>query len=179
MEQAETTTTTENWYAIRCRRESVAAEMLKESCADVFFPQDAVKTASGRKRQKAMIPHVLFIRTSSQRALDLERDSRGGSPGMVPFWIYRYPDSKEIQPIGDSEIRLLRLLSASDTSRCEIFTKTDYTPGQRVRVVGGEFAGYEGTVQRIRRNRHVVVQIEGICMIMLPFIHPDLLSAVE
>ncbi len=59
-----------------------------------------------------------------------------------------------------------------------MYNKADFRPGQLVSVTDGPFRGLTGTVQRVRKNRHVVVAIQGICMIMLPFIHPDLLKPI-
>ena len=75
-------------------------------------------------------------------------------------------------------MHLFRLLTADDGTRCQVFNKTTLSHGSRVRVTGGVFEGYEGYVQRIERNRHVVVKIDGICCIALPFIHPDLLMTI-
>ncbi len=168
-----------HWYAIRTRHDSKAESLLAEECDEVFFPKEENKTSSGIIQRRAIIPHVLFIRTSHDRALELESRSRKEDGMLVPFWIYRYHKNEAIQIITEHQINLLRLLTADDTSRCEIFSKTDFRKGQPVRVTGGIFEGYRGTVQRIRKNRHVVVEIEGICLVMLPFIHPDLLEAID
>lgn len=40
-------------------------------------------------------------------------------------------------------------------------------PGQRVRIVDGNFAGVEGVIKRIGKNRQVVVMIPGIAAITL------------
>ena len=48
-----------------------------------------------------------------------------------------------------------------------------------MRVIGGQFKGYEGHVQRVKKNKHVIVKIEGVCLVMLPFIHPDLLEPID
>ena len=144
------------WFAIRTRREFQAAKELATHCDEIFFPTHKAVRNGVKTRESAVIPHVLFVRTNPERLLDLERQGREYPETSIPFWIYRQP--------GDN------------TTRCEIFTKTDYKPGQRVRVIGGLYEGYEGTVQRIKKNKHVVTQIEGLCAIMLPYIHPDLLQ---
>ncbi len=167
------------WYAIKTRQDFKAEEVLTPLCEEVFFPKHVVKSPSGTKRRRAIIPHVLFIKTTERNALALETAGRS-IPGLpVRFWIYRYPDNNDIQIITGSQINLLRLLTEEDSARCEIFSKTDFKTGQRVRVTGGEFQGYEGYVQRVKKNRHVIVKIEGICLVMLPFIHPDLLAPIS
>lgn len=167
-----------NWYAIKTRHDFKAETVLAAECSEVYFPKEEIKINDGERRLKAVIPHVLFIKTTRSHALELEKRGRQYSPDSVPMWIYRYIKNGEIQPISQRQIDLVKLLTASDTSRCEIFTKSDFKGGEHVRVTAGIYEGYTGYVQRVRKNKHVIVRIEGICMIMLPFIHPDLLEHI-
>ena len=164
------------WFAIRTQKDFQVARILKDVVDDVFFPTEQVRSDTGHTRVRAIIPHVLFIRTTPSMALEIESRGRRIDDAMPPLWVYRYRRGDNIQRISDSEIALLRLLTATDSTRCEIYRKTDFEPGQMVRVASGPFAGYTGSVQRVKRNRHVVVRIEGICAVLLPFIHPDLLQ---
>ncbi len=166
------------WFAIKTRQDFRAEEELTPLCEEVLFPKDDLKVPGKRNRVKAIIPRVLFIRTTREQALELEMKGREHPELSVPFWIYRYPKDNRIQVIPQSSINLLRLLTADDTTRCEIFNKKDFKENQRVKVTGGPFQGYEGSVVRVKKNKHVIVKIEGICMVMLPFIHPDLLAPV-
>ena len=167
------------WFAIKTRQDFRAAETLKSHCDEIFFPREVVKTSARRKRERAIIPHVLFIKTDRETALSLEQNGREHPELSVPFWIYRYPGNRRIQVVPQSSINLLRLLTADDTTRCEIFTKQNFKENQRVKVTGGRFQGYEGYVQRVKKNKHVIIKIEGICLVMLPFIHPDLLEPID
>lgn len=166
------------WFAIKTRQDFRAEEELAPLCDEVLFPKEVIAVSGKRNRVKAIIPRVLFIRTNSRKALELEKRGREHPELSVPFWIYRYPNDDSIQVIPQSSINLLRLLTADDTTRCEIFNKSDFSVNQHVRVTGGRFEGCEGFVQRVKKNKHVIVRIEGVCMVMLPFIHPDLLEPV-
>lgn len=165
-----------HWYAIRTRQESRAYRFLEPLCEELFFPTKTIKTRVEGTRRSAVIPHVMFIRTTADNAVRLEKEGRLHPDTFPPIWIYRYPKDENIQEIPQRSIDLLRLLTSEDTTGCEIFTKTDFKENQRVRVTGGIYQGYEGFVQRVKKNRHVIVRIEGICLVMLPFIHPDLLQ---
>ena len=167
------------WFAIKTRQEFRAEEFLSPLSEEVFLPKETVDIPGKKKRERAIIPRVLFIKTSRNNILALEREGRAHPELSIPFWIYRYPTDNAIQVIPQSSIDLLRLLTANDTSRCEIFSKKDFKENQHVRITGGPFKGYEGFVQRVKKNRHVIVRIEGICLVMLPFIHPDLLSPID
>lgn len=167
------------WFAIKTRHDFRAESEFSPVCEEVLFPKEIIKTPGRKDRLRAVIPHVLFIKTTKSVILDLEKKGREHPELSVPFWIYRYPKDNRIQVIPENSIHLLRLLTADDTTRCEIFNKEDFRENQYVRVTGGPFQGYRGYVVRVKKNRHVVVKIEGICLVMLPFIHPDFLQPVN
>ncbi|MDE6578725.1 MAG: hypothetical protein K2J82_02865 [Muribaculaceae bacterium] len=164
------------WFAIKTSKDFAAETMLTPLCESVFFPMEKRPDSEGKMHLRPAIPHVLFIRTSHQNALQLELRGRDIDDRMIPFWIYRLEKGGDIQPIPDHQMAILRLLTAVDNTKCEIYHKTDFEKGMRVRVTGGIFAGQIGHVQRVRKNKHVIVKIEGVCAVLLPFIHPDLLQ---
>lgn len=164
------------WYAIRTRHDHRAARALAAECDEVFHPCQTVSVPGHKDRVRSLMPHILFVRTTRSRILELEQRGRRNPEANVTFWVYRYPADDTVRVITQRHIDLLRLLTADDPTRCEIYNRTDFRPGQRVRVIDGIYAGYEGTVQRVRRNRHVIVRIPGICLVMLPYLHPDLLT---
>lgn len=167
------------WFAIKTRQDFHAEEVLSAICEEVFFPKENVRHSGGKIQKKAVIPHVLFIKTTPEKALALEAESRKIPGSLIPFWIYRYPKCDEIQVIHQRSIDLLRLLTSDDTSRCRIYTVKEFKVTDRVRIIGGLYKGYEGFVKRIKKNKHVIVSIEGVCMVILPFIHPDLLEPID
>ena len=50
--------------------------------------------------------------------------------------------------------------------------------GQKVRVIGGVFEGTVGEFVRIRRDRRVVVNIEGVMAVATTFIHSSLVEPI-
>lgn len=163
------------WYAIRTPQVFKTAETIAPHCEEIFLPTEKTRANGRRPRLKATIPHVMFIKTTHDKALRLESDARNALL-PVKFWIYRYPKDNKIQPIPERTIDLLRLLTANDETKCEIYNKQIFNPRDHVRITDGMFKGYQGYVKRVRKNLHVIVEIEGICMVMLPYIHPDLLE---
>lgn len=170
-----------HWYALKTRNESATGTHLEALCDEVYMPKHRVRTAdnSTATSSRLVIPRLLLIKTDAENALRLEKESHKEGSGIVPFWIYRLPGSENIQPISTEEFNLFKLLTSEDPStQCEIYGKADFQVGQHVRVTAGPFAGYTGYTRRIRNNKHVVVEIEGLCAIALPFIHPSLLQAI-
>lgn len=167
------------WFAIKTRQDFRAEEVLSTQCDEVYFPKETIRLPEGKTRIRAVIPHVLFIRTTRTNALSLEAEGRKNPGQSVPMWVYRYPHDNRIQIIPQHSIDLLRLLTSDDSTKCRVYTANDFRVRQRVRVTGGLYKGYEGFVKRIEKNKHVIVSIEGVCMVILPFIHPDLLEAID
>lgn len=179
MNESDTSLNTKSeWFAIKTRQDFKAEAVFSPICEEVLFPKEIIKVAGKKERLKAIIPHVLFIKTTRDKALEMEKMGRQHPEQAIPFWIYRYPRDNQIQPISQSSIHLLRLLSAEDTTKCQIFNKSDFKENQYVRISGGPFEGYKGYVVRVKKNKHVVVKIEGVCLVMLPFIHPDFLEPI-
>ena len=56
-----------------------------------------------------------------------------------------------------------------DDNRMEYLTYTDFfdKEGKKVRIVDGDFAGIDGEIKRIHKNRVVVVCIRGIAAVAL------------
>lgn len=167
------------WFAIKTQQDFKIEKILRDKCDEVFFPKEIISMPNKRTMTKAVIPHVLFIKTTHENARNLEFFSRSRSEQLIPFWIYRYPKDDEIQIIPQSSIDLLRLLTSDNTAQCRIYTGREFKAKEHVRVIGGLYKGYEGYVQRVQKNKHVIVKIEGVCMVILPFIHPALLQHID
>lgn len=169
-----------HWYAIKTPRVFEAERCLGPLCRSVYLPKETVRHGDGRADSvRAVIPRLMFIQATESEALSLEERSQDPANRLSPFWIYRNIARTRLQPITDTEISLIRLLTSEGTDRCEVYRKDNIREGDRIRVIAGTFAGYEGYARRIRRNKHVVVEIQGICAVALPFIHPDLLERIH
>ena len=53
--------------------------------------------------------------------------------------------------------------------------------GTRVRIIGGDFAGYEGIFIKVKgaRDRRVVICIQGIIAMAMATISPDLIEVIK
>lgn len=77
----------------------------------------------------------------------------------------------------EASIHLLRLLTVNEDT--QIYNKMDFKENQHFCIIDAPFADYTGHVVRVKKNRHIVICIEGLCLVLLPFIHPDLLKSIE
>lgn len=167
-----------NWYAIKTTKPSLLASELNDRNLNTYLPFEEIQRPDGSIRRRPLISRLLFLQSTAEEARAIEREARKEDSSLPHLWIYRYKSGDDIQSIREKEFRLFQLLTAPDSMRCEIYQKEEYKIGDRLRVIGGPFAGYEGYARRIRKNKHIVVEIEGLCAIALPFIHPDLLEKI-
>lgn len=169
------------WYALRTPDTAAAERWLAGRGADVYIPRRTIVRGEERRAATvAVLPHVVFVRMEASAIESLEREGSSAASPLPWLRVLRLPSDRRIRPIPDSEMHLFRLLtSANADERCEVYGGTNFRQGQAVRITAGMFEGYRGHVRRIRNNRHVVVEIDGLCAIALPFIHPSLLAPIE
>ena len=122
-----------------------------------------------------LIKSLMFIRCldTDIKKLRYEIGERG--------FVYLKADGKAPAVIPDREMDAFRLVA--DTFREGILVFEDdaitrYREGGRVRVKEGPFKGAEGYIKRIRKDRRLVVAIEGVIAIATAYIPPELLEPV-
>jgi transcription antitermination factor NusG len=79
---------------------------------------------------------------------------------------------RDILTVPDKQMdNFIRVASVND-DRIFYMENLDFAgkPGQRVKVVEGDFAGVEGTIKRVKKNKCVVVQIENVAAVAIAFL---------
>ena len=87
----------------------------------------------------------------------------------------RHPRHQELRPA----IHNLIFVHASQSRITEMKMTRREKPGQRVRVVDGDFAGVEGIIKRVKKNKRVVVQIEHVAAVAIAFLPSVYLEPIE
>jgi len=54
----------------------------------------------------------------------------------------------------------------------------DFAKGERVRIIGGQFAGAEGVFVRVKGDRRVVINVEGLVAVATTFVHPSMIEKI-
>ena len=54
----------------------------------------------------------------------------------------------------------------------------DFAKGERVRIIGGMFAGAEGVFVRVKGDRRVVINVEGLVAVATTFVHPSMIEKI-
>lgn len=125
--------------------------------------------------EKQLIPSLLFVRCSEDWLVGFKRDHK------EDFMYYAEPESRRPGAIPDSEMRSFILVTSADAGRNVKYFGADapeYHTGDRVRVTGGIYAGAEGYIKRIKKDRKLIVSVTGVAVVAVSYIHPDFLEKI-
>ncbi len=172
------------WFPMRVtyHRELKIKKYLDELDIESFIPMhyELINTKDGRKRVLCPAIHnLIFIRSSQERITELKMTRKEFEPLRYMMNNRKITgDGKTILRVSDKEMdNFIRVVSVQDDSVMYL----DYSDfigkeGKRVRVNEGPFAGVEGVIKRIKKNKHVVVQIEGVAAVAIAFVPTSFLS---
>lgn len=166
------------WYALRV---TYSREMIVKQYCDAnhiinFIPlEHRVYERNGIKIKKLqpVICNLIFLKANRQIINDLK----------LRFPIRYIMDKVSGDPIIVPEKQMLHFITiAGNYNQQIIFLNPDELKskvGARVRIKDGIFKGVEGILVRIRNNKRVVVQIEGLVVVATHYIHPSLLEDLK
>ena len=138
-------------------------------------------------RRKTIVASLLFFRGTIQDALmiraDLERGLADRSGRPIGGMLYMTVDRQAPAVIPDSQMTMFRMVCDSGADGLEFFSDeniVNFKKGDRVRVtMEGPLNGVEGYVKRIRKDRRLLVAIEGFVAVATSFIPPKYLEKVS
>ena len=125
--------------------------------------------------EKQLIPSLLFVRCSEDWLVKFKHEHN------ADFMYYAEPESSRPGAIPDSEMRSFILVTSADAGRDVKYFGADapeYRTGDRVRVTGGIYAGAEGYIKRIKKDRKLIVSVTGVAVVAVSYIHPDFLEKI-
>ena len=165
-----------NWYAIRAFKRKVLRireDFEKQGCKTYMAMRRFEGIVDGRPVHKdvEIIPQLLFV-CCPEKFLELykkEHDKdfmiyrhkvldKGGFPVLTPA------------PIPEEQMKTFMFITSTDNGK-DVEYYADVMPyfeeGERVRVTDGIYKGLEGYVKRIKRDRKLLVALEGIAVVAI------------
>lgn len=130
------------------------------------------------KQRKPLITSLMFIRATDEDLLLIKADSEFQGRAMI----YSSADRSKPAAIPDRQMTEFRLVADSGETGLTFFSSDDFTRyrrGDRVRVKCGPLKGAEGYIKRIKKDRRLLVSIEGIVAVATSYIPPEDLEVVE
>ncbi len=170
------------WYAIRVTysREMALKEYLDTLQVENFIPMRYELVNKGGKSVKKLVPivHNLIFVKSSRTVIDtVKMDVESKAPMRYMM------DKSTNQPIIVPNQQMQHFIAVAGSLDEQLIyldpTEINFKKKDKVRIIGGLFAGVEGEFVRIRGDRRVVVAIPGVVAVATTYVHPSLLVPVD
>lgn len=177
----ETEKENEIWYAMRAtyRRELEAVKLLEKENLGCFVPMQYKESVKRGKKVRELVPAVHSLVFVHARPSEVKRVKSQVS------WLQYITDSRSGQKIVVPDSQMQRFIAVSGTYNDQLLyfhpDEMNLRKGTRVRVTGGEFEGQEGIYLKVKgaRDRRVVVEIQGVIVVAMATVHPDLIEVVD
>lgn len=175
-----------HWFPMRItyNREMKIKGLLDELNIENFLPMrsEYVNTRNGKKRKLVpAIRNLIFVRSSQEILTGLKMSMTGFEPMRYVTKKSLIDGHHEIIHVPDKQMIDFIKVASSPDDQFFVLDNNDFINkvGKRVEITEGYFAGVEGVIKRIKRNKHVVVQIEGIAAVAITFVPANCLSIIE
>mgnify|MGYP002622393378 CR=1 FL=1 len=168
------------------RRELKMKEHLDRLGVETFIPMRYEVVERDGERHRQLVPaihNLIFVHASQERITGLKISHAECEPLR---YIMRPPSVEGDRPRGilhvpDREMdNFLRVARVEDDRvlwlDCGEYLRQE---GRRVLITGGPFAGVEGVIKRVKKNRHVVVQVEGVAAVAIAYVPREWLAEAE
>ena len=170
------------WYAIRVTysREMKLKEFLDAQAIENFIPMNYKLVKKNGRRVKALVPainNLVFVRSTKNDIDEIKKEKAGIIP--IRYIIDKSTCSPIIVP--ESQMRNFIIVAGCLDEQLLYLDENIETvlkKGDKVRVMGGAFAGVEGVILRIKRDRRVVVSIKGLITVATAYIQPQLIQRI-
>ena len=170
-----------HWFAVRVFKGRVfrIKEDAEEAGNETYMAMRILeKGECGNRRpeQVQIIPQLIFIRCT----FDWLRTFKDRHFNEI--FIYSEKPGNAPAPIRDVEMDLFKFVTSTNNGRdVEYYDDTmpEFSEGERVRVIDGLYKGAEGYVKRIKKDRKLLVAVEGVAVIAISHIPVSYLEKVE
>lgn len=176
-----------HWFPMRVtyHREMKIKALLDELGIENFLPMhyELVETKTGGKKRVLLpaIHNLLFVRSTQEYLTNLKMCRDEFAPMRYMMKRSHSTDAKsEILQVPDVQMNNFMRVASVQDDRVMFLDNNEFIHkvGQRVRVIDGYFAGVEGVIKRINKNKRVVVQLEGVAAVAIAFVPASQLSII-
>ena len=167
------------WYAIRVtyNRELKVKDDLDARGVTNFVPMQYRREERGGVMVKRLVPSVhnlIFINMTPSEMTEYKKTT------TLPI---RYIMDREThKPITVPDREMENFIKVAGTYEEKLIYLNpdpgDFSQGERVRVIGGPFAGVEGVFVRVKGDRRVLINIPGVVAVASTYVHPSMIEKI-
>ena len=166
---------------LKGREHMLAARRLAQ--VDDYHRRDARYIQEGPViyERRPLVTSLIFVKASSEEILQVSirlRDEQIMDRSLG--FVYKTADWKEFASIPQKQMESFRLVVESGQSGLEFYSADAFElkEGDKVKVLEGPLAGAEGYIKRIKKNRRLLVCIEGVIAVATSYIPEKYLERI-
>lgn len=165
------------WFAVKThnRAEKSLVDRLEARGIECYLAMKVTKE-HGRTVRRAAVAGLVFVRTTAEQLFEEQR-----SYGSDKMFIYFERPTNHPQVIPDREMIPFILITATGDEGLEYIDSeiVGAKRGDRVRVTGGPFKGTVGRIVRIKGDRRLVINIEGVTAVVTHHLPSNLIERLD
>lgn len=159
----------ENWYVVHTqpRGEKMLKALLDREpvVADTYLPmrqQFAIVGGQRVSRMALTMPGLVFVRGNKNQLVALLREKSGASRLMVDS----SRKEKDAMVVADSEMTAFRLFNDNTAGQLMMLRSPfcNFTSADRIRIMSGPFAGYEGYIREIGGDNKLIFKVGSMAI---------------
>lgn len=159
----------ENWYVVHTqpRGEKMLKALLdrEPAVADTYLPmrqQFAIVGGQRVSRMALTMPGLVFVRGNKNHIVALLREKSGASRLMVDS----SRKEKDAMVVADSEMTAFRLFNDNTAGQLMMLRSPfcNFTSADRIRIMSGPFAGYEGYIREIGGDNKLIFKVGSMAI---------------
>lgn len=170
------------WFAVIAYKQEAKAEKILSSTdgLDFYIAKHYVIRTVKNKRQRVLVPYIpnlLFIHASWTQIVNFKKQYP-----FIKFATWKKSTGLEYLVVPDKQMQNFIRVTSNSEKDVKYYTpeEINFGEGTKVRVIGGEMNGVEGTFIKVRgrRSRQLVVLIPKLLAASIE-ISPDYLEVIK
>ncbi len=177
------------WYPMRVTygREEKIKDALDALEVRNFLPMQRLRgwvDEDGVPHQNIVpaIRNLIFVNASQQRITELKMYNKDCQPLRYMTNPFPHDDNDYLLTVPDRQMEnFIKVATVQDDRLLYLDPNADFLrkPGQKVRITDGEFKDAEGVIKRIKNNKRVVVEIQGVAALAITFVPSIWLQSID
>ena len=131
--------------------------------------------------RKPLVASLIFLRANEDEIISVDARLKDEMIlGRLLGFIYKTADFKKWATIPDKQMESFRLLTENGGDGLTFYTANlvKLAQGDRVRVIDGPLKGAEGYIKRIKKDRRLLVCVEGVIAVASSYIPDKMLEKI-
>ena len=149
-----------------------------------YLPMEYQLVEHDGERRRQLVPaihNLIFVHDSQREITKLKMYNKVCTSLQYMVRSGADDEKSEILVIPRNDMENFIRVSSSLDEHVRHLTYSDYLDkqGKRVRIIDGNFAGVEGVIKRIKRDRIVVVLLKGIAAVAITQLPPSFIELID